>query len=109
VVTVVVSSRYDSALHCVDVCSHPLFPQTFERIAEEFKDSKSVLIARVNGDEHGDLARKFNVVGFPTFYWFAPGSLVAAESYTAARTESDVISFIRTRTGADCVFGVASC
>ncbi|KAG9156698.1 hypothetical protein Leryth_006661 [Lithospermum erythrorhizon] len=52
-------------------CGHckKLAPE-YEKLAASFKKAKSVLIGKVDCDEHKDLCQKYGVSGYPTIQWF---------------------------------------
>ena len=59
----------------------------WDKLAEEFKGSESIVIADVDcTDEAGeDVCKKYNVTGYPTLKSFYPGSDVFGESYEGGR------------------------
>jgi len=46
----------------------------YEIVADTFANSKEVLIAKVDADQHKSLGSRFGVQGFPTLKWFPKGS-----------------------------------
>ncbi|VAH02508.1 unnamed protein product [Triticum turgidum subsp. durum] len=58
-------------------CGHckKLAPE-YEKLAASFKKAKSVLIAKVDCDEHKSVCSKYGVSGYPTIQWFPKGSLM---------------------------------
>ncbi|XP_042054821.1 probable protein disulfide-isomerase A6 isoform X2 [Salvia splendens] len=57
-------------------CGHckKLAPE-FEKLGASFKKAKSVLIGKVDCDEHKSLCSKYGISGYPTIQWFPKGSL----------------------------------
>ena len=56
----------------------PSFQQTlapkYEQLATAFvNDKDTVLIAKVDGSEEEELAKRYDISGFPTLLWFPPG------------------------------------
>ncbi|KAE8672104.1 putative protein disulfide-isomerase A6 [Hibiscus syriacus] len=47
----------------------------YEKLAQNFKNAKSVLIGKLDCDEHKSLCIKYGVEGYPTVQWFPKGSL----------------------------------
>ncbi|CAN1352984.1 Probable protein disulfide-isomerase A6 [Linum perenne] len=56
-------------------CGHckKLAPE-FEKLGASFKKAKSVLIAKVDCDDHKSVCSKYGVSGYPTIQWFPKGS-----------------------------------
>ena len=69
-------------------CGHckSLAPE-WAQLSTLFKGTSSIVIAKVDAsaDENKAIASEFDVKGFPTIKWFAPGSL-KPEDYTGGRT-----------------------
>eukprot|EP00252_Welwitschia_mirabilis_P004313 TRINITY_DN1462_c0_g1_i1.p1 TRINITY_DN1462_c0_g1~~TRINITY_DN1462_c0_g1_i1.p1 ORF type:complete len:362 (-),score=83.93 TRINITY_DN1462_c0_g1_i1:209-1294(-) len=80
-------------------CGHckKLAPE-YEKLASNFKRAKSVLIAKVDCDEHKSLCSKYGVSGFPTIKWFPKGSL-EPKDYHGGRTAEDLAEFVNTEGG----------
>lgn len=80
-------------------CGHckSLAPK-YEKLALAFAGETDVLIAKVDATENPDLANKYEVTGYPTIKFFAPGSS-EAESYEGARELEDMIKFINEKVG----------
>ncbi|KAM0867055.1 hypothetical protein ACQ4PT_042241 [Festuca glaucescens] len=57
-------------------CGHfkKLAPE-YEKLGASFKKAKSVMIAKVDCDEHKSVCSKYGVSGYPTIQWFPKGSL----------------------------------
>ncbi|KAH9306170.1 hypothetical protein KI387_010574, partial [Taxus chinensis] len=80
-------------------CGHckKLAPE-YEKLGASFKKAKSVLIAKVDCDEHKSICSKYDVSGFPTIKWFPKGSL-EPKDYKGGRTAEDLAEFINTEEG----------
>ena len=46
----------------------------YEKLGASFKKAKSVLIGKVDYDEHKGVCSKYGVQGYPTIQWFPKGS-----------------------------------
>ncbi|CAI5483709.1 unnamed protein product [Closterium sp. Yama58-4] len=80
-------------------CGHckKLAPE-YENFATAFKKTKSVVIAKVDCDEHKDLCSKYSVSGFPTLKWFPAGES-KPEDYSGGREASDLVEFVNEKLG----------
>ncbi|GAA0155065.1 chaperone [Lithospermum erythrorhizon] len=80
-------------------CGHckKLAPE-YEKLAASFKKAKSVLIGKVDCDEHKDLCQKYGVSGYPTIQWFPKGSL-EPKKYESARTAEALTEFVNSEAG----------
>lgn len=80
-------------------CGHckKLAPE-YEKLASSFKKTKTVLIAKVDCDEHKSVCSKFGVTGFPTIKWFSKGSL-EPKDYTGGRTVESLVEFVNQEAG----------
>ncbi|RAL50037.1 unnamed protein product [Cuscuta campestris] len=80
-------------------CGHckKLAPE-YEKLATSFKKAKSVLIGKVDCDEHKSLCTKYDVSGYPTIKWFPKGSL-EPKKYEGARTSEALAEFVNTEAG----------
>ncbi|GJN35989.1 hypothetical protein PR202_gb24811 [Eleusine coracana subsp. coracana] len=80
-------------------CGHckKLAPE-YEKLGESFKKAKSVLIAKVDCDEHKDLCSKYGVSGYPTLQWFPKGSL-EPKKYEGQRIVEALAEFVNTEAG----------
>ncbi|KAG6430399.1 hypothetical protein SASPL_108464 [Salvia splendens] len=80
-------------------CGHckKLAPE-FEKLGASFKKAKSVLIGKVDCDEHKNLCSKYGVSGYPTIQWFAKGSL-EPKKYEGARTAETLAEFVNSEGG----------
>ncbi|XP_059652325.1 protein disulfide-isomerase like 2-1-like [Cornus florida] len=80
-------------------CGHckKLAPE-YEMLATSFKKAKSVLIGKVDCDEHKSVCSKYGVAGYPTIKWFPKGSL-EPEKYEGARTAEALAAYVNTQGG----------
>ncbi|KAH7423692.1 hypothetical protein KP509_12G069100 [Ceratopteris richardii] len=80
-------------------CGHckKLAPE-YEKLGSSFKKSKSVLIAKVDCDDHKSLCTKYGVSGFPTIKWFPKGSL-EPKDYSGGRTVESLVDFVNQEAG----------
>ncbi|XVF72711.1 hypothetical protein PTKIN_Ptkin12aG0142300 [Pterospermum kingtungense] len=80
-------------------CGHckKLAPE-YEKLGASFKKAKSVLIGKVDCDEHKSLCSKYGVQGYPTIQWFPKGSL-EPKKYEGPRTAESLAEFVNTEGG----------
>lgn len=80
-------------------CGHckKLAPE-YEKLGESFKKAKSVLIGKVDCDEHKGVCSKYGVSGYPTIQWFPRGSL-EPKKYEGARTTEALVAYVNTEGG----------
>ncbi|KAB2003288.1 hypothetical protein ES319_D11G121400v1 [Gossypium barbadense] len=80
-------------------CGHSqkLAPE-YEKLEASFKKAKSVLIGKVDCDEHKSVCGKYGVEGYPTIKWFPKGSL-DPKQYEGPRTAESLAEFVNTEGG----------
>ncbi|KAJ9171748.1 hypothetical protein P3X46_015067 [Hevea brasiliensis] len=80
-------------------CGHcqKLAPE-YEKLGTSFKKEKSILIGKVDCDEHKSLCSKYGVSGYPTIQWFAKGSL-EPKKYEGPRTAESLAEFVNSEGG----------
>ncbi|KAG1326205.1 Disulfide-isomerase-like protein [Cocos nucifera] len=80
-------------------CGHckKLAPE-YEKLGSSFKKAKSILIGKVDCDEHKSLCSKYGVSGYPTIQWFAKGSL-EPKKYEGSRTAEALAEFVNNEGG----------
>ncbi|KAL0375815.1 UNVERIFIED_CONTAM: protein disulfide-isomerase like 2-1 [Sesamum calycinum] len=80
-------------------CGHckKLAPE-YEKLGASFKKAKSVLIGKVDCDEHKSLCSKYGVSGYPTLKWFPAGSL-EPKKYDGARTAEALAAYVNIEGG----------
>ncbi|KAA3458885.1 putative protein disulfide-isomerase A6 [Gossypium australe] len=81
------------------MCGHckKLAPE-FEKLGANFKRAKSVLIGKVDCDEHKSVCTKYDVQGYPTIQWFPKGSL-EPKKYVGPRTAESLAEFVNSEGG----------
>ncbi|KAL1535048.1 Protein disulfide-isomerase like 2-1 [Salvia divinorum] len=80
-------------------CGHckKLAPE-YEKLGASFKKAKSVLIAKVDCDEHKSVCSKYGVSGYPTLQWFPKGSL-EPKKYEGERSAEALAEFVNNEGG----------
>jgi len=71
----------------------------WDQLMEEFKDSKTALIADVDCTVHQDLCGKHGVQGYPTIKYGDPNNL---EDYQGGRSLEDLQAFAKENLGPTC-------
>jgi len=77
--------------HCKKLT--PEFIKAAEILARE---NPPQYLAKVDATQHGDLAKKFDVSGYPTLKFFVDG---VPQEYNGGRTEPEIVSWLRKKTG----------
>ncbi|KAI4365711.1 hypothetical protein MLD38_021675 [Melastoma candidum] len=70
----------------------------YEKLGSSFKKAKSVLIGKVDCDEHKSVCSKYGVSGYPTIQWFSKGSL-EPKKYEGPRTAEALAEFVNNEGG----------
>ncbi|KAJ4968427.1 hypothetical protein NE237_015128 [Protea cynaroides] len=80
-------------------CGHckKLAPE-YEKLGDSFKKAKTVLIGKVDCDEHKSVCSKYGVTGYPTIQWFSKGSL-EPKKYEGPRTAESIAEFVNNEGG----------
>lgn len=80
-------------------CGHckKLAPE-YEKLGASFKKAKSILIGKVDCDEHKSVCSKYGVSGYPTLQWFPKGSL-EPKKYEGPRTAEALTEFVNNEGG----------
>ncbi|KAG8369092.1 hypothetical protein BUALT_Bualt15G0114200 [Buddleja alternifolia] len=80
-------------------CGHckKLAPE-YEKLGASFKKAKSILIGKVDCDEHKSICSKYGVSGYPTIQWFPKGSL-EPKKYEGARTAEALTEYVNSEGG----------
>jgi thioredoxin 1 len=63
-----------------------------EKLHEEYKDSETVGVYKVNTDEEQDITIKFGIRSIPTILFFKKGELV--DTFIGTRSEQDIVNKI---------------
>jgi len=71
----------------------------WDELMEEFKDSKTALVADVDCTVHQDLCSKHGVQGYPTIKYGDPNNL---EDYQGGRSYDDLSTFAKENLGPSC-------
>jgi len=71
----------------------------WDKLMEDFKDSKTALVADVDCTVHQDLCGKHGVQGYPTIKYGDPNNL---EDYQGGRSFEDLQSFAKENLGPSC-------
>lgn len=106
-VTTLTAANFDTALGSKAAlvefyapwCGHckQLAPK-YEKLAQVFAGEKDVLIAKVDATEEGDLAKRYDVQGYPTIKFFPAGSSEPV-NYEKGREVEDMVNFINENAG----------
>jgi len=71
----------------------------WDKLMEEFKDSKTALVADVDCTVHQDLCSKYGVQGYPTIKY---GDVNNLEDYQGGRSLEDLTTFAKENLGPTC-------
>jgi len=96
--TVVQSDKHVMVEFYAPWCGHckSLAP-VYEEVARSFVGENKVVIASVNAEAARDLATKYDVSGYPSLRWFAPGSKDKPEVYDGGRSAEDLVAFVNSK------------
>jgi protein disulfide-isomerase A6 len=70
----------------------------YEKVANAFRNEKSVVVAKVDADAHKDLGQKYGVSGFPTIKFF-PRNNKDGEDYNSGRDVESFVNFLNEKAG----------
>ncbi|XP_077383900.1 endoplasmic reticulum resident protein 44 isoform X2 [Festucalex cinctus] len=73
---------------------HPIFEEASNIMREEFPDTKQVVFARVDCDQHSDIAQRYRISKYPTLKLFRNGMMMKRE-YRGQRSVAAIAEFIR--------------
>ncbi|XP_030014484.1 endoplasmic reticulum resident protein 44 isoform X1 [Sphaeramia orbicularis] len=73
---------------------HPIFEEASNVVREEFPDMKQVVFARVDCDQHSDIAQRYRITKYPTLKLFRNGMMMKRE-YRGQRSVAAIADFIR--------------
>ncbi|KAG7523010.1 endoplasmic reticulum resident protein 44 [Solea senegalensis] len=73
---------------------HPIFEESSNSVREEFPDTKQVVFARVDCDQHSDIAQRYRITKYPTLKLFRNGMMMKRE-YRGQRSVVAIADFIR--------------
>ncbi|KAF1792039.1 Thioredoxin, conserved site [Phytophthora cactorum] len=71
---------------------------TYEEVGAIFEGEDNVLIAKVDATANSELASRYNVKGYPTLFYFSPGS-DEPEDYSNGRDKASFVEFINEHAG----------
>ncbi|KAJ0066017.1 hypothetical protein NL108_001241 [Boleophthalmus pectinirostris] len=75
---------------------HPVFEEASNIVREEFPDTKQVVFARVDCDQHSDIAQRYRITKYPTLKLFRNGMMMKRE-YRGQRSVTAIADFIKTQ------------
>ncbi|XP_060937634.1 endoplasmic reticulum resident protein 44 [Limanda limanda] len=73
---------------------HPIFEEASNTVREEFPEATQVVFARVDCDQHSDIAQRYRISKYPTLKLFRNGMMMKRE-YRGQRSVSAIADFIR--------------
>ncbi|XP_068425462.1 endoplasmic reticulum resident protein 44 [Clinocottus analis] len=73
---------------------HPIFEEASNIAREEFPETKQVVFARVDCDQHSDIAQRYRITKYPTLKLFRNGMMMKRE-YRGQRSVAAIAEFIR--------------
>jgi len=71
----------------------------YEILANAYASEDSVVIAKVDCDQHKDIASQYDVSGFPTLKWFPKGADKSGVLYDRARDVDTFVNYINHEAG----------
>jgi len=83
-------------------CKH-LAPD-YEKVGQSFDGESSVVIAKLDADDHKAPASEYGVTGYPTIKFF-PKDNKEGETYNGGRSPQDFVDFINSRAGTERTVG----
>ncbi|XP_052003175.1 endoplasmic reticulum resident protein 44-like [Xyrauchen texanus] len=73
---------------------HPIFEEASNIVREEYPDPTQVVFARVDCDQHSDIAQRYRISKYPTLKLFRNGMMMKRE-YRGQRSVTAIADFIR--------------
>ncbi|KAA0703327.1 Endoplasmic reticulum resident protein 44 [Triplophysa tibetana] len=73
---------------------HPIFEEASNIVREEYPDATQVVFARVDCDQHSDIAQRYRISKYPTLKLFRNGMMMKRE-YRGQRSVTAIADFIR--------------
>ncbi|XP_051262487.1 endoplasmic reticulum resident protein 44 [Dicentrarchus labrax] len=73
---------------------HPIFEEASNIVREEFPNTRQVVFARVDCDQHSDIAQRYRITKYPTLKLFRNGMMMKRE-YRGQRSVAAIADFIR--------------
>ena len=81
--------------HCQSLAPH------WARAATMLKETQpAVTLAKLDADEHRDIAERFGVKGYPTIKWFSEG---VPNDFEGGHTDSEIVAYVTKRMSPPCV------
>ncbi|XP_040209275.1 endoplasmic reticulum resident protein 44 [Rana temporaria] len=77
---------------------HPIFEEASNIIKEEHPDKSNVVFARVDCDQHSDIAQRYRISKYPTLKLFRNGMMMKRE-YRGQRSVTAIADYIRQQNG----------
>uniref|UniRef100_A0AAY5F462 Thioredoxin domain-containing protein n=1 Tax=Electrophorus electricus TaxID=8005 RepID=A0AAY5F462_ELEEL len=85
---------------------HPIFEEASNVVRDEYPDASQVVFARVDCDQHTDIAQRYRISKYPTLKLFRNGLMMKRE-YRGQRSVTAIADFIRQQK-VDPIAGVSS-
>jgi len=76
----------------------------YEKVGASFEGESNVVIAKLDADDHKQVATDYGVTGYPTIKFF-PKDNKEGEAYNGGRTPQDFVDFINQRAGTERTVG----
>ncbi|NP_001279431.1 endoplasmic reticulum resident protein 44 precursor [Callorhinchus milii] len=73
---------------------HPIFEEASTIVKDEYPDAKQVVFARVDCDQHADIAQRYRISKYPTLKLFRNGMMMKRE-YRGQRSVTALADFIK--------------
>ncbi|TKS82019.1 Endoplasmic reticulum resident protein 44 [Collichthys lucidus] len=72
---------------------HPIFEEASNIVREEFPNTKQVVFARVDCDQHSDIAQRYRITKYPTLKLFRNGMIMKREYRGSERSKRNIIGY----------------
>lgn len=76
----------------------------WDKLSDEFADSKTVIVADVDCTIHKDVCSRFGVKGYPTIKYFTGATAAEGDKYEGGRDYDSLFAFASTSLGPSCGF-----
>jgi len=76
----------------------------YEKLGSTFAGEDSVVIAKVDADQHKEKSSKYGVTGFPTLIWFSKSDKNPTK-YTGGRSLDDLVKYVNEQAGVERLVG----
>jgi len=74
----------------------------WDKLGDEYKNSKTVVIADVDCTKHQDLCQKYGVQGYPTIKYFTGATAATGDDYQGGRDYDTLSKFAKESLGPSC-------